>query len=448
LSHSDDRHLDARDVHGLLARSLSLEDRRRVIGHLIGDCDACRERVKEELRREREMAAAYGRAVDAACEAAIAESGRLIAAQQADLGTGALLWRELRELPAGRRLTIVGNSRRYRTAGVLRALLRDYREGLWRDPGKGVEIAELGVAIAMSLDGGKYRASWLADLRGEAVAIAGNAQRLAGRPGEAAKLLHQAAKLLSGGSGDPLLTGQLLAYEGSRWLSLGSFKQAARAFGRAEQTYRRIGEVHLAARSMVARAEAIGNLDPERAIRLIRRALPDIDVSRDPQLELAAHHHLAWYLNDAGRQDEAWEEAGRSADLYQRASGDALASLSRAWLKGRIDRSRQELEQARRFYERAWAGFVELGMESHLAMLAVDRAELEAAEGDFASGAWLLARTLVLLKRWGASREALGVLRLLGAEVKAGRCERARFRQASLAVRRAWGRLEAGGGAC
>jgi tetratricopeptide (TPR) repeat protein len=440
----DDRHLDANDLNDLLARTLSSDASRRVIGHLLGGCDACRERVREGLLSKRAaLTAASEAATDAAFDAVLDRSGAFIGRHLADLEAGALLWAELRVQPAGRRLTLVRNSRRFCTAGVLRALLRDYQEGLWREPAEGLAIAELGMAIADRLDAAPYRASWLADLLGEALAVGGNAQRLAGRSREAGKLLHQAARWLSVGSGDLLAEAQLLTYQGSRWQALGRFEKAGRAFGRAEQAYRQVGEVHLAARSLVARAEAIGNLHPEQGIRLIRRAIPDIDAARDPHLELAAHHNLAWYLNDAGQGWEAREEVGRSAGLYQRFSGDALASLSRAWLRGRIDRSLNELEQARRWYERAWAGFEELGMESHLAVLSIDRAELQAAAGDFASAGWLLARTLVLLKGWGAGQEALAVLRLLRETVASGQCERATFRRASLVVRRAWGRAEA-----
>jgi tetratricopeptide (TPR) repeat protein len=438
----NERHLAAPEVTALLERKLGSETGRRVVEHLLG-CAACRERVREAMRQEEELAAAYNSAIDAAFAKAIAVSGRLIAAKQAELATGAQLWPRLRDQPAGRRLMLVRSSERYRTAGVLEALLRDYREGLWRDPAVGLAIAELGMALVEGLDDGRYPAIWLADLRGEALATAGDAMRLACRPREAAALLQDAEWELSGGSAEPLLTGQLLTYRGNLWQSVGRFEKAGRAFARAERAYRRAGEMHLAARSLVARAEAIGHDDPGLGIRLIRRALPDIDGRRDPRLELAAHHGLAWYLADAGWGREAREEATRSAEIYQRFSGDALASLSRAWLQGRIERSLHELDQARRWYERAWAGFEDLGMESHLAMLAIDRAELQAAGGDFGKSAWLLARTLALVKSWGAGKEAVAVLRLLREAVAAERCERAAFRQASLAVRRAWGRAGA-----
>ncbi|HEV3459838.1 MAG TPA: hypothetical protein VHG32_25105 [Thermoanaerobaculia bacterium] len=446
MAHQDDRHLDFTDVEALLARRLSRGGSQRVIGHLLGGCAACRTRVREALRRERELTAEYDAAIEAAFASAITNSGKLIAAKVADLEAGARLWPGLRDQPSGRRLTLVRNAQKYRSAGVLEALLRDYREGLWRDPVESLEIAELGLDLVERLDDGRYPASWLADLRGEALAIAGDAMRLACRPAAAAKLLRLAAWELSGGSGDLLLEGQLLTYEGSRWQSLGRFEKAARAFRRAEQTYRRVGETHLAARSLVSRAEATGHLHPEQAIRLIRRAIPDIDGRRDSHLELAAHHGLAWHLNDAGQGLAARAELGRSAGLYQRFSGDALATLSRVWLQGRIDRSLHELDQARRWYERAWAGFEELGMESHLAMLSIDRAELQAATGDFAAAGWLVAKALALVKSWGgASREALAVLRLLREAVAARRCERPAFRQASAVVRRAWGKAGARG---
>src|ERR1700687_3151480 len=150
------------------------------------------------MRRERELAAAYDAAIERAFARAIAESGALIGGKLAELERGARLWAGLCEQPAGRRLTMVRSSPRYRTAGVLEALFRDYREGLWRDPVEGMELAELGLAMAEGLEEGRYSASWLADLRGEALAIAGEAQRLACRPGEAGKFLRRAAWELAG----------------------------------------------------------------------------------------------------------------------------------------------------------------------------------------------------------------------------------------------------------
>jgi tetratricopeptide (TPR) repeat protein len=441
VSDQDDRHLDAIDVEDLLARRLPSDRRRRVVGHLLGGCQSCRARVRTRLAQARDEVSAYQGAIDAA----LAKSAVLIRRELADLAAGAVLWAGLRDQPAGRRMMMVRNCRRYGTPGVLAALLRDYHEALWRDPREGLEVAELGVAIAERLDTGSCRLARLADLHSEALGIAANAKRLASCHGEAARLLLAAERMRCAGSGDLLLEGRLLTYQGSIWQTLRHFDEAAQAFGRAEQVYRKAGEPHLAARSLVARAEAIGYLHPVQGVRLIRRAIPDIDGARDPHLELAAHHSLAWYLNDAGQGWEARAEVGRSAALYQRFSGDAVASLSRAWLQGRIDRSLHDLDQARRSYERAWAGFEELGMEIHLTMLSIDRAELQVAAGELASAAALLARTLQLVESWGVGHETRAVLRLLRETVLSRQCERAAFRQASLAVRRSWAKAGTGG---
>jgi len=82
---------------------------------------------------------------------------------------------------------------------------------------------------------------------------------------------------------------------------------------RAEQVYRRIGELHLAAQAMVARSEAVVHFHPEWGLRLVRRAIPAIDGKRDPELELSARHGLAWYLNDAGQGLAARAEVARNA---------------------------------------------------------------------------------------------------------------------------------------
>src|SRR5260370_21310393 len=191
VSDQDERHLDAIDVEELLARRLSHDRGRRVVGHLVGGCEPCRARVRSRLVQARAEVAAYQAAIDAA----LAKSAVRIGGELGDRAAGALLWAGLRDQPPGRRMMIVRNSRRYGTAGVLAALLRDYHEVFWRDPREGLAIAELGVAIAERLDGGSCHQARLADLRGEALAIAANAMRLASRPGEAAHTLLSARPL-------------------------------------------------------------------------------------------------------------------------------------------------------------------------------------------------------------------------------------------------------------
>ena len=84
-------------------------------------------------------------------------------------------------------------------------------------------------------------------------------------------------------------------------------------------------------------------------------------------------------------------------------------------------------------------------MEIHLTMLSIDRAELQAAAGELGNAAALLARIMRLVEGWGVGHETLAALRLLREAVLSRQCERAAFRQASLAVRRSWAKAGAGG---
>ncbi len=435
----DDGHLDDNDLEDLLGWRLTDEQIGRIVGHLAGGCAPCRTRFRES--QERQAGEWPGDAAfNAVFVAAMVGSATVFRAEQAQRAVGAALWAGVRESPAGRRATVVLNSRRYRTAGVVEAVLRDYREGVWREPQEGLAIAELALALAGRLDRGERSSERLADLRGEALAIAADANRLMCRYREATRLLVLAARVLATGSGDPLLQGALLQYAGSLFQTRRRREWAVEAFRRAEQVYRCIGDLHLAARSLVARAQAIGHFHPELGVRLIRRAIPEIDGERDPDLALAAHHSLAWYLNDAGQGLAAREEVAQSATLYQRCDS-MVADMSRAWLAGRIERSLWELPRARRLYERAWEGFAELNMRAHLTVLAIDRAELEVVAGKPGEAVELLEQTLKLARSLGVAGETqrgLPALQELRDAVVAGRCDRAGFRRAALAVRRSW----------
>ena len=434
----DDWHLDDREVRNLLTRSLPADRRRQVLGHLLDGCAPCRARVRHELRLTRQLSPppSYGAAFDRA----LARGEELWRRELAEQEAGARAWAALRHLPPGRRATLLLNSRRHQTPGILEALFQDHREALNCDLGEALDLATLALALADRLDLDWRGPDRLADLRTAALVRAADANRLAGRHREAARLLARAARTQPQGTGEPLLEAELLTVAGGLWQALRRFERAAQAFGRAEQVYRDIGETHLAARSLVARAAAIGHHHPRHGIRLIRRALAEIDGALDPQLELTAHHDLAWYLNDAGHHREARAEIERSAALYHRDGGNVAASLARAWLRGRIERALEQFDQARRSYGLAHTGFEELRMQLHLTMLAIDRAELQVAAGDPAGAAALLASTLALLRTWDISPDTLAILGTLRQSVLARTSQRATFRQAALAVRRRWSR--------
>jgi tetratricopeptide (TPR) repeat protein len=434
------QHLDCTDLEDLLAWNLAGDRRRHVLGHLVAGCPGCRARVRHARRLAFRLVPPASRLYDydAAIGRALLRADALWRHELAEQRAGAALWAAVRQLPPGWRSIRLLNSPRHHTAGVLLALLDDYREAERTNLAEALDLAALALALAERLAPDWTGAARLADLRTTALVHAANAHRLAGSNRRATSLLVRAARTQQQGSGEPLLEADLLTAAGRLWQARRHFERAAQTFAAAEDIYRKIGDAHGVAGSLVARARAIGHHHPRQGIRLIRRALPDLDAGLDPQLELAAHHHLAWYLHDAGQIWDAQVELRASAGLYLRDGGNALASLERAWLRGRIARSLLEFDEARRAYGLARSGFEDLGVEAQLTLVAIDRAELEVAQGELTGAAALLADTLARVIRWGVSRGTLTILYQLRESVLTRRCRRASFRQAALAVRSRW----------
>ncbi len=424
-----DKHPDTEELQGFASGRLARNRKWNVLRH-VARCEVCTARLQEAL--DRAGVPRLDVDCEGICRRVLEKSAVQLREAVRDREEGQWLWQTLRAHPPGRRLTIVQSSRRFTTAGVLEALLAEYQNQLWREPREGLALAQLGFAIATRLDPPRYGWGRVADLQAATLGIAGNAYRLLGRSREAGLLLAAAAESLSDGSGDPLGKGQLLAFQGSFWLDARRFEEAERAFRRAENVYREINDLQLAARTLVQRAEASGYLAPDLGIRLTRRAIEEMDPVVDPHLALAAHHHLAWFLEMSGRPGEARAEMRASAALYAAHVGDAIPSLLRHWLAGRIERAHQELEAAKRSLERAWYGFEDLGMAGHLTLLAIDRAEVYTLLGDPGAAAALLHE--ILLMEWGMPRETARALAILGHSVAAGGARRQAFRQAFIAV--------------
>ena len=72
---------------------------------------------------------------------------------------------------------------------------------------------------------------------------------------------------------------------------------------------------HLEGRTLLKMGDCIGQIYPERGIARVRQALPLIDVSREPRLELCARHDLAWFLN-SGKPEGALAVLDRARRVY------------------------------------------------------------------------------------------------------------------------------------
>jgi tetratricopeptide (TPR) repeat protein len=434
IRNSEHEHLRKREIVSFQASSLPAPRQRAILRHLAGECQVCVQRLSRGVPREAKPVSDKSAYVEVV-HRALAQATERYRTVAEEIEIGRSLWEELRAIPLGRRLTLVRNSRNYCSAFLLQAILEAYREGGWRQPREGLELGRLAVAVVGRLDFASTSPWLLADLQAEALAVAGNAC-LTSRLEDAQPLLAEAAAYARRGSDVPLVQALMLSQLGSYELARRRFRPAERYFSRAEQIYRRIGELALAARMLVHRARAIGHLHPGKGVRLTRRALTEMGSERLPRLKLEAVHQLAWCLCEAGNAGEARQVLETHAELYL-ASG-AMASFSRYWLLGRIHRSLQEIAETERYYYRAWAGFSEIDARLELTLLALDIAEVRVAMEDLWGAAEALTDTMVLAQSWGLEREAVCILHLLLRVIAQRGCERVVFRRVGAALWRPW----------
>jgi tetratricopeptide (TPR) repeat protein len=223
------------------------------------------------------------------------------------------LWARLRRLTAEQRMTVISTNEAYHSFALLDRLLGECLL-LRTRPVQYQEVATAAVVVAVRLSPARYSAAQRADRYARAQLELANAARINMDFRTAAQALQNAALALSEGSGDPLEQARLLSYEGSLWVDLGQFEKGTECFLKCFEIYDALSERHLMGRALVKQAHAVGQLEPEKAISLLKQAMGYIDALEEPALELAARHNLAMALCGAGRPEEALSmlEYGRS----------------------------------------------------------------------------------------------------------------------------------------
>lgn len=433
-------HPAAEELRAFAEGQLSRADRRRVARHLIRGCQACTAEVESFERQP------VRDGLDEMIGKVYERLGTIQERVEGERWKGEALFENLLRHPPHRRRMIVQSSRRYASPGLLEVMLREYQR-VEREPREGLELAKLAITVAEQLEPLRGSA-WVEDLQARALGVAGNAARMGLDVALAAVLLAKAEERLGMGSGDPLAKAEILGYEGSLFGDIRAFRDAERAFRRAGNLYRKVGELHRAARMLVLRAEACGTLVPEAGIQLARRALREIrqqaGQEHDPHLELSARHILAWCLEAAGRPQAARTVMEAAAPFYRLCAGDALVSIHRVWLEGRIHMAVHETWEARQSLERVSAGVEELGLPMIWAMVGIDRAALAALIGHHAEAARRLMEVAAHARACGVPPELCAAVEVLRAAVEARRAQRASFRRTAVTV---WCRWPAAQGA-
>lgn len=240
----EDRETPQNRLEGFLRSELSRQENQQIVRRLLaGETD--RESVPLEAgpeafagRRDGAAPDRYAEIFDRVAHALEDVQSRLLQERRSAPGQ----WSFLEVHPQPRRQIMIRNDRRLQTWGLYDLLLERSRRLAEPEPAKAVEMAELALTVAGSLDPERYGTERVADFRTAALASLGNARRLAGDLVGARMAFQQARLSLEFGTGDALEEANLSSLLAHLLCDLGEYAKAALALERATALYRRAGD--------------------------------------------------------------------------------------------------------------------------------------------------------------------------------------------------------------
>src|SRR4051812_5518322 len=297
------RHLTEETVRRLVKGELLPEERNEAVRHLLTKCPQCRQlaqsvaadaglvssggrfkRSKPGKGERKKLDSVFGRLGIKQKEIKEQiQQERLLAAGQ---------WASLQKHPRARQLALIDANPQMHTWGLYDTLLEAARQTAATKPEQAIEVADLALETAMSLDKEIYGENLISDFKAAAMAVRGNCKRIA-EDFEGARVdLETAWELLEMGTGDVLERANVLGLRGSWNIDLGFFKEAEELLERVINIYRRAADDSMVGRTMVKQALAIGYHDPERAIPILEEASAYINSIKEPMIELCMRHAL------------------------------------------------------------------------------------------------------------------------------------------------------------
>jgi len=386
----------------LAAGTAGPAERRRAVRHLLAGCAACAAWLADALRRRRSRMS-YERVFSRALAAGEVLERQLAAERSA----AAEFVARLERLAPERRGLLVANSGAC-TRAVCELLL-DRARGLRHTSGREtLAWAELALAAAERQEG-----TGGLELTARARAEIGNARRILGDLGGAARDLAEAERLLAETAPDPLAEADLVSLQASLAHHQRDLPRAARLLERAAALYKSVGEGAGVVRALLQLASVHGRRGaPEHGIHLARRALALTDALSDSALRRTATHNLIHLVAESGQAPAAAALLARARPLF----GPAAGRLDRwrfEWLAARIDRDLGLAERAARRLTVLRRRYLCEGLPYEVALISLDLAAAHAADGRRDEVARLAAESASLFRSLGIGRETLASLGVL-----------------------------------
>jgi len=315
-------------------------------------------------------------------------------------------------LPASERERAVVVDPRYQTYALGSYTLDRCEKALAYDPALARELARLARAIAVQADplacGGSAA---LADLEAYALAMEGNALRVAGELRDAFQAFMEAREAQERGGADPDLSARVDYLEASLRRDLRQFGASLHLLDRAGKVFQALRDRNQMARTIINRANVyIVQGEFAQAAATLEGAL---EFSCEPSLALVVRHNLIDILAKSGRASEASRLFEESREVYTQFS-DPLTTSRRLWVEGIIARELgEDLEFSESRLNEAIERLTAAGYGLDAALAALDLVTVYAARGEAAKVLATAAHLVQLFEARNVQPEALAALTMV-----------------------------------
>ncbi len=303
-----------------------------------------------------------------------------------------------------------------------RELVARSRELVFREPREALAAAVAATEAAADLTAAPDDAAALADLRAEAWAYRGNAQRVLTDLDAAEACFRRAEDELSDGSGDPSLTARLLDLHASLWAARGRGDEAAGLLDRALELCgdeRSVLRAHL----LVNKGYVLLQAGREAtALPVLREALALLRPENELRLFLFAAGNLIKALHLVGYSIAARSLIAELRPLHDRL-GDRISLLRLDWLEAQIDAELGAAARAEAKLRQVRDDLVEAGLAYDAALVSLDLANLLARDHRFVEIRQLALEMFPIFQSRRIHREALAALILFRESISGGRAD-------------------------
>jgi transcriptional regulator with XRE-family HTH domain len=360
-----------------------------------------------ELRRIKQLAAREGLAVVDLMESHLTRLVRARRARQ-DRRKAAQLWKRLRCASAAERRRLVESSPEFHSWALAERLCHESEEAAADRADRALDLASLACRVAELIPGEE---AWRSRLQGYCLAFLANARRVGNDMPGAEEAFARAWKLWNQGTGaDPALLTEwrLLDLEGSLRRDQRRFPEALRLLDRA----RNVAPPHAVGRVLVKKAVTLEHQgEAERAIEVLREAVPYVDQQHEPRLLFSLRFNLAVDLCHLGRYGEAEELLAGVRELAVELRKE-LDLVRIVWLEGKMAAGLGRASDAQKAFQQVRRDFTTHGMAYDYALVSLELALLLLEQGHTSEIRALVREMLWIFRDQGIHREALAALDL------------------------------------